>query len=225
MVSLDVGTSPDQDLLMPAVFDEIKGWLLSGHVWGIFFATPCGAFSRARRGNQGGWPAPLRDDVHPRGVPGLVGRDKAKVKEANLLADRAFLLYRVAAERGIVAVEENPATSWLWSLEQRRVFVQKAEVSDVIVYHCAFGTAYRARTRFRFCHVGLLPELSAQRCHGRGTCSFSGERHTHLSGKFGKDFMSAKKAEYPPELSRALAKILSKVHLDRATTQRWALYK
>ena len=181
VVSLDLAASESHDLLRTAVFDEIKGWILAGFVWGIFLGTPCGTFSRARRGRAGGWPEPLRDETHPRGLPDLPGEDRRRVNLANLIADRAFVLYRIAAERGLLAVEENPAASWLWSFMQRKVFETKPEVFDVMLDHSAFGTPYRARTRFRFSHCGRPPELQDLRCKGRGTCDFSEKPHVHLA--------------------------------------------
>lgn len=226
MVSVDFLQGPQFDLRRTAVYLELKGWLLSGLVWGIFAGTPCETFSRARRAPPGSsFPGPLRSAQQPRGLAGLTGKDLRRIRDANAVSDRAAILLRIGYERGLVGGEENPASSILWLTKQRLQQAKLDNVEDFVVDHCAFGTPYRARTRFRLFNVGQLPLLHEKRCSGHGICSFSGKAHVWLSGaaSSGGGFKTKVKAAYPKGLCNLLAGHFASSFQNRMTARRWKL--
>ena len=184
VVSVDIMNGEHCDLLKPQVYSELKGWILNRMVWGVFAGTPCETFSRARRGKPGagGFPAPLRSSECPRGLSGLSAADASKLAKGNMLADRAATLLRIADELALPTGEENPGSSILWLTSQRQRREAREAAKTIVVDHCAYGTSYRARTKFLFTNVRQIPEFAKDKCCGRGICSFTGHPHEHLSG-------------------------------------------
>jgi len=213
VVSLDIRDNPAFDLIKPAVFDEIKGWIMSGLVWGLWSGTPCETFS-----------GPLRSSDEPRGLQNLHGDELSKVNKANLLADRAAVLLRLAESLRLVTGEENPASSILWWTRQRRDWASR-DSHDFVIDYCAFGRPFRARTRLRLSNVAKTEEFRACRCTGRGICSFSGRTHCRLSGSENGVSKTSAKTAYPRVLCKRIARLFSTSMLNCATATRWRWYK
>ena len=76
-------------------------------------------------------PSALRSPACPHGLPDLPEKDRAKLREGNALVDRAGQLQRLVLSLGILGGEENPASSYLWSLLSRQKFLQCSSVLDV----------------------------------------------------------------------------------------------
>ena len=223
-MAVDWLAGPEFNLQRTAVFQELKGWLLSNLVWGVFAGTPCETFSRARRAPAGSaFPGPLRSSSQPRGLTKLSGSDRRKVAAANLVSDRAAVLLRIAAERGLVCGEENPASSILWLTKQRQKQTTSGPHIDYVIDHCAFGTSYRARTRFRLAFCREAPELAKSHCTGRGICSFSKKPHAWLSGADSSGFRTKIKAAYPTALCNILAKVFIDGMLNMYGAVKWQL--
>ena len=199
----------------------------AGLVWGMWFGTPCNSFSRARRGPPGSkMPRQLRSELHPRGLPGLPPGDQAQVVLGNACADRAEVLAAQAYRRGLPGGEENPATSWLWTLPSRARRAARLHVTDRVVDYCAFGTPFRARARLQLWHLRPAPRLSSCRCVGRGVCSFSGRPHLQLTGATSKEgFLTTKKNRYPDGLCKILAKDLWHAHMMKKASRLWNLMR
>ena len=223
VVSLDIRHGPHHGLSSNEVYAVVKGWLQSGMLWGLWCGTPCSSFSRARRAPPGSsMPGALRDRLHVRGLPGLVGKDLAGARLGNLLADRAGVLARMAYDRNLAGGEENPASSFLWLLRSRELFLRRPRVADAVVDYCSCGTSFRARTRLRLWHWAPPPALLKLRCSGRGVCAFSGEAHRHLTGADKGGFLTLQKNHYPDKLCRLLASGLTTAQGCRAASLRWA---
>ena len=221
VVSLDIKDNPAFDLLKPAVFDEIKGWIMSGLVWGLWSGTPGETFSQARRATPGSaFPGPLRSSDEPRGLQNLHGEELSQVNKANLLADRAAVLLRLAESLRLVVGEENPASSLLWWTRQRRDWASR-DAHDFVIDYCAFGRPFRARTRLRLSNVAKTEEFRACRCTGRGICSFSGRTHCRLSGSENGVSKTSSRTAYPLVLCKRLARLFSTSMLNCATATRW----
>ena len=226
---IDIRRGPHHDLRCREVFDTVQGWLRVGLVWCLWLGTPCNSFSKARRAPPGSaMPSALRSPAQPRGLPGLTGKDKAKLQEGNALADRAGQLQRLAYALHVPGGEENPYSSYLWQLRNRVLFGRQPHVHDVRVDYCAFGTPFRARTRLRLWGCEL-PQLTvagaAPCCTGRGVCSFSGRPHQQLSGAVKGEFATARKNSYPPELCSALAGHFVTERRRRISSRLWTLMK
>ena len=87
----------------------------------VHFAPSCGTASRSRERplkhlERQGFevPKPLRSDQHPLGVPGLVGRDLAKVLSANATYTAMLKVCEMCLQFGIAISIENPGNSLFW---------------------------------------------------------------------------------------------------------------
>ena len=110
---LDLTLTSDQDLLLQ--------WVKSPLVVGIFIAPPCGTCSMARyiklrnaNGRPMPGPIPLRSQQFPEGIPGLVGKNRARVSAANRLYDFVSVVISQAIILKIIVVVENPRSSLFW---------------------------------------------------------------------------------------------------------------
>ena len=182
----------------------VRGWLRGGLLQGVWLGMPCSSWSRAR--NRPNGPPALRDAGHLLGLPNLSSGDSLKVAVGNRLAQFSFSLFLECAQRGIPAAIENPSTSWVWQTRLALHAARQPNVKVVDFDFCAFGTAWRKRTRVMYVHLNL-DVLSRCKCTGRGLCSFSHQPHRALEGKTPSGAFWTKIAEpYPPRLSSALAK-------------------
>ena len=81
---------------------------------GVWFGFPCGTFSSARRHDGG--PPPLRGtnsrDIY--GLPGLSGKELARVRAANALVMRMHKLMKICENSGVPWYLGNPQRSKLW---------------------------------------------------------------------------------------------------------------
>eukprot|EP00959_Pyramimonas_sp_CCMP1952_P107066 2238223-Pyramimonas_sp.AAC.1 len=113
VLAFDVNQGPHMDLLNDDVYSRLRGWILSGVVLAIWSGTPCGGFSRARRGPPGSrLPHALRSPEFPQGLPNLEGRDLETLQQSNVRAARALGLLQLAAARNIPGGEDNPSASY-----------------------------------------------------------------------------------------------------------------
>ena len=103
-------------------------WITNPLLSAVFAAPPCGTCSRAREiplaHSTDLGPRPLRDTLHPDGLPSLQGVDQQRVTSAN--RTYAFLA-QVAAlchSRGVLFACKNPHRSWFWnpSFKASRIF-------------------------------------------------------------------------------------------------------
>jgi hypothetical protein len=226
VVAVDILLGPEFDLTSPIVYSELKGWISAGLVWGVLAGTPCETFSRARRAPpHSAFPGPLRSNEFPRGLKELDGKELRKVSLSNLISDRAATLIELARSRGLVGGEENPATSILWQTRARQAMITRPSVVDYVVDHCAHGTPYRARTRFRLFNCGDVPRLTASRCSGRGICSYSRMHHVSLTGTAsGGGWATKVKAAYPVGLCNILAKAFVQSADNTFQARIWAIF-
>ena len=85
---------------------------------GVFIAPPCGTCSRAReiilrdsKGRPMPGPIPLRNDLHPNGIPFLGSVHRARVSSANKLYAFVAKLVKYLVSRDVPVVIENPRNS------------------------------------------------------------------------------------------------------------------
>lgn len=155
------------------------------------------------------------------GLPNRGGPDAQQLATKNLFAARSAALAKAAYERQIIGGEENPHSSFLWSLPSRQAQQLFPNAMDCVVDLCACGRPFRARTRCRIWHCRPQPKLSTMRCNGRGVCDFSKKPHVRLTGVGTRGFNTAAKAEYPPVLCAALAKPLVTAYATKRGARLW----
>ena len=109
---LDLTLKSDQDLFLQ--------WMKSPLVVGIFIAPPCGTCSMARyiklrdaNGRAMHGPIPLRSQQFPEGLPGLTGKNRARVSAANRLYDFVSqIILRGLCLKLIIVVENQDHPSF-----------------------------------------------------------------------------------------------------------------
>lgn len=168
-------------------------------------------------------PQPLRSADAPQGLSELSECDAATVAEGNLLAARSAALTRAAYAQNVPGGEENPHSSFLWTLPSRRAQEGLDNAADHVVGQCAFGRPFRARTRLRMWHCHPGQRLVGKRCSGRGCCSFTQKPHVQLTGVDGKAFRTTTKAEYPAPMAAALADTLIAAYMSKRSARMWNL--
>ncbi len=226
VISADILLDDIWDLSNRETYLVLLGWIESGLVLGLWCGTPCSTFSQARRAPPGSqMPGRLRDQAHPRGLPGLSERDKKAVKMGTLLADRAACLLQAAARRRIPCGEENPQCSLLWSLRSRVDFMNMKNVVTYCVDYCAFGAAYRARTRLVCAHFKLPDEVYDMKCKGKGVCTFSGVPHVVLTGSSANAFLTRMTSAYPIKMCKMIAKAMTMAYVNFRQARLWNLLR
>jgi hypothetical protein len=113
--AVDTKIDVSHNLLDAQVVRWLRWVITSGLLCCLWFAVPCGTYSRARRVYAGG-PPPLRGDdpVSVYGLSTLTGVSRDRVDAANRLTAVVVRLCRLASKHHVPWVIENPLTSRLW---------------------------------------------------------------------------------------------------------------
>ena len=176
-------------------------WITNTVISAVFAAPPCGTCSRAREiplaNSHAPGPQPLRDALHPDGLPSLQGVERERVLSAN--CTYAFLA-QVAAlchSRGVLFACENPHRSWFWNTSFFQGIAHLCPFR-VTFDHCAFGGDRPKRTTIASsldCFSGL-----AKSCPGES------QTHKHLPWGVSADgFATKAETAYPPGLAAEIA--------------------
>ena len=202
-MGFELSRGAEFDLTHPRVRRLIAGWIRSGCVCGIWLATPCSTWSRARRGPRDSAWGPLRDLVIT-GNPGLSPKDQAKVEAGNRTAQATAYIINLAIALKVPTALENPASSRLWEAPCLRRALSHRSCSTVVVTMCSFGARWRKATKVALWHRSI-PDCSARSCHGpRGSCQHSGQPHIQLVGR-----LTAQASAYPSSFATWGAKLIS----------------
>ena len=140
--ALTFETSDDesQDVLAAENKKLIEDLLKLGCCFGFGAAIFCGSFSRAVR------PA-VRDKDRPYGLPNLTANMFEKVSMGNHHAIWLAGLIDLCRKYHVFFWVENPDGSFLWSLDEWVKLGAKDPSHSMRVDYCAFGCAWRKRTR------------------------------------------------------------------------------
>ena len=217
MAGLDV--SEPWDILQGTHFDLTKvrnqrrlfRLLSSGHVFLVWFGTPCTTFSVAR--------APLRDADDPsKPREGLSERDLAQFWDGTILAEvtaRAIIIAHIAKAFYVV---ENPFSSGLWRFPPVERALRATSAVFIRTVYCAWGEKWIKPTGL----AGTLPGLEtlSRDCSGRSNCcQFSGRPHIKLRGRAPDGRWWTKVAEpYPVSFCHACADLINS-HEDRGSPE------
>ena len=156
----DLKNSAREDLLQPAVQNELTALLAADCFLSVTGGPVCASFSRAV------CPA-VRSAEHPEGLQNISTSMYEKVKVGNAMADWLAAFVDEVLRRGIVVWIENPAGSFLWLMPSWRRLIAKYALESFYTDYCAWGTPWRKRTRFygRFGAAGLKLLCSCKRKH------------------------------------------------------------
>lgn len=170
----------------------------------LHLGLPCGTCSRAREKPIPGAahaPQPLRDALHPFGLPGITDLDAVKVSKANQVYSAAVEIMLQVFKSKCLVVIENPQRSWLWTV--LAVLVKQTQNEEFIKWYfalvpvdfdsCMWGGKRAKATRF-LCSNSSLNGMALQ-------CDNS---HTHAPWGFTASgtFATAEEAEYPTKLCK-----------------------
>ena len=155
-------------------------------------APPCGTASRARdyAMDDTGWgPPPLRSESFPLGFPYLNGHWKAKVLSANAIyvGMAAFCFFLTSL--GITWSIENPATSYMWYIED---YKHLAAIAFWVCFHSCMHGGKRKKLTGLLTTLKTLEGLESM-CDG----SHQHEEWGHEYTEDGVKFDTSKEAAYP----------------------------
>ena len=110
-------------------------------------------------------------------------------------------------------IVEHPASSYIFHTEELREVMAMSRVHSVVLDECAFGVAFRKRTRsvISRCGIDRLGPFFKATCRGRTVCDFTGRRHVQVVGKA----LCVKAQEYPQRFAACLAKSLVESARDK----------
>ena len=106
--SYDVADGISGDISDDSIWNPLAAEISAGKFGGVFASPPCSTFSRAR--SLPGGPPPLRgpNGSDRYGLGSNTPKDKERVREANLLAERCSFAIRAIGTHGKFAVIEQP---------------------------------------------------------------------------------------------------------------------
>ncbi len=206
-VSFDVESDARLDLTDPAIIQLIEGWIRSGCIRGIWLATPCTTWSRARRGPRGsGW-GPLRDNHFIFGFPELSGAQREKVRVGNATMRATARIIRCAVACRVPVFLENPNNSMIWQAPPIKRLIHLRSSKCYITDFCQHGARWRKRTKVFGWFSQESPQLQKVCAGHGGRCSKSGKFHIVLSGSdpVSKQLWTHLAQPYPAKFAEAAA--------------------
>jgi len=178
------------DLTRPSNSRLLRGWVMSGKVWGLHFGVPCESWTRARDrgpprmpGKLAGWPSRLRSDEEIWGLAAVMHPpDGAVINVGNQLALITLSVMRAAKHMQLPFIVENPATSRLWLIPQMQRAQRWDHASfDTTLYYMD-GKPWKKPTSILAYRVDLSTVV--RQCHGVSRmCQRSQKPHQLLTGK------------------------------------------
>ena len=210
VLEFEINRGEEFDLTRPCVRRLILSWLRSGIVRGVWLATICKSWSRARRGPPGSNWQRIRNNEHIYGLPGLPENCRHTLKIGNATMRQTAEVIKTCIQFRVPVCLENPVGSMLWQAPPISKLLAQAQI--VNFDQCAFGAGWRKRTKIAGWNAGALTQFENHDCSGhKGICSFSKKPHIHLSGSGPNGKMwTALAQEYPPHMCAAAGRTLSR---------------
>ena len=183
VVSIDICDDSRLDVLDPSVVAVIDGWIKSKCVLGIWLATPCTSWSRARHGPINSSWGPIRSNQCIYGFKNLSDKDYSKVTIGNKTMRFTAHIILNCIHFKTPCFLENPATSMLWLAPPIVKVCSHDSSRSFVCDFCQYGARWRKRTRIQGWFVQDHTSLTYL-CQGRkGICSRSLVHHIVLSGQ------------------------------------------
>ena len=111
----EITVGPEYDLCNVKMKHLIRGWISSHCVAGVWIATPCTSWSRARRGPMSSSWGPIRSNQFIYGFPNVSGNDQDKLRQGNATMRSTVQIIRACISHQVPAFFENPCHSMIWS--------------------------------------------------------------------------------------------------------------
>ena len=155
-----------------------KGWIKGRCIRGIWLATPCTTWSRARHGPVGSSWGPLRTNSNLFRLPGLGFKDRQKIRQGNATTRITCEIIELALKFGIPCYLENPAGSMMWCVPPLKALCAQQQSQCFVTDFCQHGARWRKRPRVQDSHKLTMT------CSGRGgICCRTGLYHFVLKGQ------------------------------------------
>ena len=167
----------------------------------VHLAPPCGT----------SFPAPLRSEAHPAGLPGLSARDQHHVDTANILYDFTAKMVDNCIQKNVAWSVENPRNSLMWWYPPIRALTQLTQATWPRFQHCCYGGQRSKWTGWLHSPPDMFRKLSA-------TCPSESNSHIYaIRGKTSDNQLSRSlEPVYPASLCSAVANIVfNEVKLTR----------
>ena len=206
------------NVMSPAPRARLQGQIRRSEA--IWWAPECCTFSRARGRPVPGarhWPQALRSTRHPYGLPDL-GRpehlsDRKRVEIGNAIAEITFEDAAVAHAAGKGIVIENPASSFMWEIEEAQRLAGQPGMCRAVFCNCMFrGGKRRKQTAVLTNIEELCNEIDQRMCHGRDICDRTGVAHLTwapaVRGGVITELRTKGEAAYPVGLCDAVGRAL-----------------
>ena len=186
----------------------------SGHVFLVWWGTPCTTFSTARYPplrQSGGVSLPM---------PNLSEAKLLQLAEGNALADVTAEGLGVAYLSGAYSIVENPLRSGLWRYKPVMQALHAVKAVHVRTDDCQWGMPWCKPTNL----AGTLPGFKSLKrvCCGRNhLCSRTGQRHFILRGRRKSDgkFWTKIAEPYPLDFCAAVARVIHAALSARAPAE------
>ena len=154
----------------------MRGWVTGGCVFGVWLATPCTSWSRARHGPFGSSWGPLRSNQHIYGIPGLRSDDVCKSVVGNQTMKCIAHIVRLCEKFHVPTFLEIPAGSMLWLAPPIARCCRFSGSQKAVCDFCQNGARWRKRARIPSWNASQIPYLSY-------TCQGHGGYHIVLKGQ------------------------------------------
>jgi hypothetical protein len=198
------------DLLSRSVVKLLLGWINSGCIAGVWLATPCTSWSRARHGPpQSGW-CTFCSNQHIMGLPNLKPRDVDKIALGNRTMLVAARIIRLCISCHVPCFFENPSSSMIWLAGPIKYLCSRPSHILNLTDFCQHGARWRKRTRISAWNTSPAPKLNMI-CKGHhGICSRSNKHHIVLTGSdpISKQLWTHIAQPYPAAFATAAADAL-----------------
>ena len=159
-IEMDVVNGAEQDLTNEQVWQGIEQRIDGGEFLGLISGPPCGTFTNARK-DDGMGPKPLRGSAGAEryGLPNLKGKDKEKVREGTLLAQRtAEAVTSMSAQQRPSITEQplwkkTPGKVSMYNLDEFQTFVDAENFEFITIAQCEYGAKTTKPTTLMLGHI------------------------------------------------------------------------
>ena len=228
----DILRGQNQDLTVSSVWQTVLDMILQGKVDFVIVAPPCNTFSRARHNRRVPGPKPLRSWDYLKGFPWLKTDDADKVKQANLLVERALEACKAAHQKQIPFLIEHPeqlgiaqglVPASIWDWKEFHDLCRLSSLVQLAIFQCEFGAPTSKPTRLATSAVTAVQQSPLGKFSGPHVLSSEGNylgplphgcpHREHPDKLIGKSpdgtWRTAPSAAYPPQLCEEIAKLFA----------------
>ena len=179
----EITIGPEYDLCNHQVKQLIRGWASSHCLAGVWLATPCTTWTRARRGPANSSWGPIRNNQFIYGLPNASEQDKVKLRDGNATMRSTAQIIRVCIANHVPAFLENPHSSMMWNSPEIKKLCKHASHRERVTDFCQHGARWRKPTQISSWRAQPCSTMSLTCCGRKGICSKTSKPHIVLEGR------------------------------------------